>query len=128
MTRWANQNLLRQGPKYLQDNATRVLLISSYSAGQNYATVTGNQLGTATISSTDFSFSTSGSDELLTFAGKAGVATATGTPSDAHLAFTNGSNEVIYVTDETTDQGVTNENPLQFPSLTYVAKQPSAPA
>lgn len=42
-----------------------------------------------------------------------------------HIAFTDGSAKVLYVTDETSNQPITSGNPVNFPSLAYASNQPS---
>lgn len=44
---------------------------------------------------------------------------------DLHIAFTDGSAKVLWVTDETSNQQVTSGNTINFPQLTYTASQPT---
>lgn len=44
---------------------------------------------------------------------------------DLHFAFTDGAANVIYVTDETSDQVITSGNPISWPQLTYTSNQPN---
>lgn len=129
MARWASAAFLDGGLDYLIANATRMMLISNYTAGDNYATVLGNRVAEVTMASGDYTKSSSGSNRLVTTAaGKSGTASAgTGATPDCHIAFTNGSNAVIYVTDETSNQVVFTGNTVNFPQLTYRSDQPVAP-
>jgi hypothetical protein len=95
----------------ISSQAIRVLLISNYSQGDNYATVVGNSLGEATISPADFSGPAPGASNsrVLTFSGKSGTASATDpAPTNLHIALTNNVDKVLAVTDETSDQAITS--------------------
>lgn len=127
MAKWVRSGVLDNGLNDIKNNATKMLLISAYSAGDSYATVVAAQLAEATMASGDYTLSSSGSNRLLTTAsGKTGTATATasGTP-DLHIAFTDGAANVIWVTDETTNQPITTGNVITFPVLTYTNNQPT---
>lgn len=127
MAKWVRSGVLDNGLNDIKNTATRMILISAYSAGDSYATVQANKLAEATMTSTDFVLSNSGSNRVLTTAaGKSATATATagGTP-DLHIAFTDGSANVIWVTDETSNQPITTGNTINFPQITYTSNQPT---
>lgn len=127
MAKWAHSDVLDGGLNAIKNNATEMLLISAYSAGDSYATVTGNALAEVAMVSGDFTLSSSGSNRVLTTAsGKSATASASasGTP-DLHIAFTDGSAKVLWVTDETSNQAITSGNAVNFPSLTYTSNQPT---
>jgi hypothetical protein len=44
---------------------------------------------------------------------------------DLHIAFTDGSAKVLWVTDETSNQVVTSGNTVNFPALSYTSNQPT---
>jgi hypothetical protein len=198
MTKWAHSDTLDGGLTSIKTNATRMLLITNYSAADSYATVTAAAIASVTMASGDYTLSTSGSDRVLTTAsGKSAVAsgasqqydngTATGGSTttladtskawttnvqanravtilsgtgagqvgrivsntantltisvawttapdttsvyrisdDLHIAFTDGSAKVLWVTDETSNQAITSGNTVNFPPLLYTAKQPT---
>ena len=127
MSKWVSSNVLDSGLNYIKNNATKMLLIKAYAAADSYATVVGNSVGEATMTSTDFVLSSSASNRVLTTAaGKTATASAgSGATPNLHLAFTNGSSEVIWVTDETSDQVITAGNTINFPQLTYTSNQPT---
>jgi hypothetical protein len=126
MAKYAHADVLDGGLNAIKNNATKMLLISAYTAGDSYATVTGNKLAEVTMASGDFTLSSSGSNRLLTTAsGKSANATAGASGSNLHIAFTDGSAKVLWVTDETTDQAITSGNPVDFPQLTYTSNQPT---
>jgi hypothetical protein len=127
MTKWAHADVLDGGLNGIKTVATKMMLISAYSAGDSYATVTGNKLAEVTMASGDYTLSSSGSNRVLTTAsGKSATASAgaSGTP-DLHIAFTDGSAKVLWVTDETTDQSVASGNTVTFPQVTYTSNQPT---
>ena len=113
---------------YTRDNATRVLLLDDYTQGDDYATVTGgsNVLAEATISPADFTGPTSnGLHRLITFTGKSATAGNNSSVAELHIALTNGVNEVLAVTDETSNQTITAGNIVTFPNFYMQSSQPS---
>lgn len=128
MAKWVRSGVLDNGLNDIKTNATKMLLISAYTAGDSYATVTGNALNAGvTMASGDYTLSSSSNNRLLTVAsGKTATATASagGTP-DLHVAFTDGTANVIWVTDETSNQPITSGNTLTFPGPVYTSNQPT---
>lgn len=132
MSRYAHVNMLDQGPKYLKDNCDKVILINAYSSV--YATVNGaNKVAEATLVTGDFAIAgADGAARVLTATltgksmGNALMTVADGT--GMHLAFVKtGTSEVIYVTEESSDQAITSGNPVQLNSNpTYTSNQPTA--
>lgn len=127
MAKWVHADVLDGGLNAIKNNATKMMLISAYAAGDSYATVTGNKLAEVTMASGDFTLASSGSNRTVTSAsGKSANATASAAGgSNLHIAFTDGSAKVLWVTDETTDQAITSGNPVDFPALTYTSNQPT---
>lgn len=130
MAKWANADVLDNGPNYIKTNCNKLALISSYAAGDSYATVNGRILAEVVMTSTDFTNGSSGNDRTLTSAaGKQDTsANASGGSATNHIAYLDTVNsKVLWVTEETTGQSVTAGNPVTFPSLVYTSKQPVAP-
>lgn len=126
MAKWSSAAFLDGGLDYLKATATKLLLIKAYSAGDSYATVTGNIVASADVATGDFTKSSSGSNRLVTTATKSATASAgSGASPNLHFAFTDGSANVIWVTDETSDQVITSGNTVNFPALTYTTNQPT---
>lgn len=126
MAKWVRSGVLDNGLNDIKTNATKMLLISAYSAGDSYATVTANKLAEVTMASTDYTLASSGSNRTLTVgAGKTATATASASGSpDLHIAFTDGAANVIWVTDETSNQAITSGNTINFPAPVYTSNQP----
>lgn len=128
MAKWVRSGVLDNGLNDIKNNVVRMLLISSYAAADSYATVTGRKLAEVVMTSADFTLASSGNNRTLTVAaGKTAIATAgaSGTP-DLHLAFTDGSANVIWVTDETSGvAAVAVDDRINFPAPVYVAQQPT---
>jgi hypothetical protein len=126
-TKWVSSNVLDSGLNYIKSNATHMLLIKAYTTADSYATVVGNLLADVTMTSTDYTLANSGANRTLTTAaGKTAVASASsGATPNLQFAFTDGSANVIWVTDETSDQVVTAGNTINFPQLVYTANQPT---
>ena len=128
MAQWAHADVLDNGPNYIKTNCNKVAVISAYTSGDSYATVNGNILAEATLTSTDFTLGTSGSDRTLTTASGKQDTSANATGAASHIAFVDTvASKVLWVTEETSGQTITASNPVTFPSLVYTAKQPVAP-
>jgi len=131
MAKWVRSGVLDSGLNDIKNTATKMLLLSAYTLGDSYATVIANALNAGvTMAPADFVLSSSGNNRLLTATtnGKTDTATATvgGTP-DLHIAFTDGTANVIWVTDETSNQPITSGNTINFPliNLVYTSNQPT---
>jgi hypothetical protein len=125
MAKWVHSDVLDGGLNAIKNSATKEILIKAYTAGDSYAAVQANKLAEATVSSADFTLSSSGNNRVLTTATKSPVASAdSGAAPDNHIAFTDGVSKVLWVTDETTDQQVYTGNTENLPALTYNANQP----
>jgi hypothetical protein len=128
MAKWAHADVLDNGPAYIRTNCTKIAAISTYTAGDSFATVNGNLLAEATLTSANFTLGTSGSNRTCTFG--AGVtdasANASGGGATTHFAFLDvAGSKVLWVTEETSDQAIVAANPVAFPSLVYTAQQPT---
>lgn len=127
MAKWAHADVLDQGPNLIKTAAVRMLLLSGYAAGDSYGTVQAAKLAEVVMTSSDFTLANSGSNRTCTVAGgKSAVASAaaSGTP-DLHIAFTDGTSRVLWVTDETSNQAVPLGATVNFPSPVYTAQQPT---
>ena len=128
MAKWANADVLDNGPNYIKTNCNKLALISSYTAGASYATVNAAILAEVTMATGDFTLATSGSDRTLTTAAGKQDASANAGGAASHIAFVDTVNsKVLWVTEETSGQTIVLGNPVTFPSLVYTAKQPVAP-
>jgi len=127
LAKYAHADVLDGGLNAIKNNAIRMLLIKAYTAGDNYATVTGNAICTVTVASADFTLSgADGAARVCTIGAKTGTASAgSGVGPDLHIAFTDNVSKVLFVTNETSDQVVTTGNTVNFPSLTYTSGQPA---
>lgn len=126
MAKWVASSVLDNGLNQIKNSATAMLLIKAYSAGDSYATVLSNVLCTIAMTSGDFTISSSGSNRQLVTTSKSGTASASSGPTpNLHVAFTNGTDTVYWVTDESSDQVITSGNPISVPAITYVVNQPT---
>lgn len=127
MAKYAHPDVLDNGLNFIKTNCNKIALISSYAVGDSYATVNGRILADVAMTSADFTLSSSGNDRVITSAaGKQdSAANASGGSATNHIAFLDTVNsKVLWVTQETTGQTITKDNPVTFPSLTYTAQQP----
>lgn len=127
MAKWVRSGVLDNGLNDIKNNATRMVLIKAYSAGDSYATVASNIVAEVAMTGTDFTLGSSGSNRTLTTAsGKSATASAnSGATPDLHVGFLEGTSAVVWVTDETSDQVITTGNTVNFPSLVYTSNQPT---
>lgn len=127
MAKWAHSDVLDGGLNAIRNNATRMILIKAYTAGDSYATVVANAVCTVTMASGDYTLSGSANNpRVCTTGAKNGTASAnSGATPDLHIAFTDNVSKVLWVTDETSDQVVTSGNTVNFPALTYTSNQPT---
>jgi hypothetical protein len=129
MQKWVKSTVLDDGINVIKNTCTKMHLISAYVAGDSDATVLANALNAAVVMApTDFTVAAAGGNSraLTVAAGKTSTAsaTATGAP-DLHIAFLNAGNEVLWVTDETSNQAITSGNPITFPGPVYTSNQPT---
>jgi len=128
MAKYAHPDVLDQGPNFIKTNCNKMAVIDAYTFGDTYATVNGNILAEAAMTSTDFTLASSGNDRTLTSAAGKSDTSANATGAASHIAFVDTVNsKVLWVTEETSGQTITTGNPVNFPSLVYTAKQPVAP-
>lgn len=123
---WAHQDVLDNGPAYIKANCDKMTVVSAYSPGDSYATVTANILAEAAMANGDFTFGSSGSDRTLTTAAGKSDASANATGAAVTFVFVDTINsKVLWETNETSGQTVTAGNPVNFPQLVYTSKQPT---
>ena len=127
MAKWVRSGVLDNGLNDIKTNATHMLLIKAYTLADSYATVVSNIVADVTMVSGDYTLASASSNRTLTTAaGKSATASAnSGATPNLHFAFTDGSANVIWVTDETSDQVVTSGNTVNFPQLVYTSNQPT---
>lgn len=129
MPKQVSQSALDAQLNAIKNGATKIMLIKNYTAGDSYATVTGNAVATATISASNFTLGSSGAARTLTFAAgttatATGAALAAGNGQDHHIAFTDGISTVLWVTDETGELANSSGDTIGFPSVVLTANQP----
>jgi hypothetical protein len=127
MAKWAHSDVLDGGLNAIKTGAVVQMLLKAYTAGDSYATVISNNIGQVAMVSGDYTISSSGNNrQLQTAAGKSATASSgSGATPNLHIAFTDGSAKVLWVTDETSDQVVTAGNTINFPQVTYTNNQPT---
>jgi hypothetical protein len=127
MAKFAHADVLDQGPNFIKSNCNKIAVVSAYTFGDSYATVNAVILAEATMASGDFTLATATNDRTLTTASGKSDSSANATGAASHLVFLDTTNsKVLWVTEETSGQTITSGNPVNFPSLVYTAKQPTA--
>lgn len=127
MATWLTARLLDGMLNGIKSDATDVRIIDDYTPGDDYATVVGNSLAAAAVSSTDFDDPQPvGSLRRMTFLGKTMVASAPTSALNLHIALTDSANsDVLVVTDEVTDQPFDTGAPITVPSFFIQVTQPT---
>lgn len=133
MTTFINPTRLSDPLNTIRTNCNRAWLLSSYTAGDSYATCLANRVAEITISSANFTVGNSGNNRTLTFTRPASpndTANASANVADGtnmHIAFVDTTNSVVeLVTEETSDQAIVSGNPVQFPTgIVYTSPQPT---
>lgn len=135
MAKWANALLLDGGTDLLRTRAAtpdriKLHVIKAYTLGDSYSTVvTTNSCGSVSMVAADYVQSgAAGANRTTTIGAKSAVpvtANSGGTPN-LHIAHVDSvSSEVLYVTDETSDQVLTSGNMMNIPAHTYTVGQPT---
>lgn len=111
----------------VRTGATNILLVTSYAQGENYATVVGRSVADATINTGNFTGpASSGNNRILTFTGASATASGNASTPDLHMVITNGTDTLLAVSDESTDQDIVSGNTVNFGSFEIRALQPSS--
>ncbi len=127
MPKYYNPNVLDSGLSHIKTNADEMRLLKAYTAGDSHATVLTNSIATIAVVTGDFTLGNQGTlGRQLAVAAKSGTANAdSGATPDLHIAIVDSvGTEVLAVTDETSDQVVTNGNPVDVPTFNLKQNQP----
>lgn len=113
----------------VRTNSTQIDLVTSYAQGEDYATVIGRSVASATINTGNFSGpADSGFNRILTFTGASATADGNASTPDLHMVLSNGSSTIYAVSDESTDQDIVSGNTVNFGSFEIRALQPTSVA
>jgi hypothetical protein len=118
------------GGKDGNPGANSIRLLKTYAQGDTYATVNSNSIADAAVTDTDFSgpadVTVPNSHRKLTFNGVTGNATTDNSGTDLHIAVIDTINSIVLaVTNETSDQPITNGNLVTFPAFYMQSSQPT---
>ncbi len=126
MATYAHPDVLDNGLNYIKTNCNKIAVVSTYTFGDSYATVNGNILADAAMSSTDFTLGDSGNSRTLTTAAGKSDSAANATGAASHIAFVDtATSKVLWVTEESSGQTINTGNQVNFPSLVYTSNQPA---
>lgn len=128
MAKWCNTLVLDNGLDYPRARKAaaddiELHVIKAYAADDSYATVIGNSVGSTDLATGDFALSAHATTgRKVTVATKTFNATAdSGASPDLHFAVVNATTSaVLLVTDETTNQVITNGNSLTTPAIEFL--------
>ena len=129
MPKYLHPNVLDNGLQYIIDAAAGnvdMLLITAYSQGDSYAVVDSNKVCTMNMVGGDFTLGNQGTlGRKVDVAEKSGTATGSAASPDLHVAIVDVTNSrVLAVTDESSDQNITNGNPITVPTFAINMNQP----
>ena len=129
MAKFAHKNVLDFGLNYIKDNANILFLVDTYTLGNDYSTVENNQMASIFLNDTDFTITdgAGASRILITTPGRTVQLLKPGVSGgvNMHFAFCNSAiDEVIWVTEESSDVLISYGSILTIPSLSYTKAQP----
>jgi hypothetical protein len=133
MAKFALASVLDGGSDLIRTRAgtaarVKMHVIKAYAAADSYATVTGNSCAVIDMVAGDYVQSASGLNRVTTITAKSGVSVTanSGAAPNLHIAHVDSvSSEVLFVTDETSDQVLTSGNTVNIPAHTYQVNQPT---
>jgi hypothetical protein len=127
MAKWYHPDVLDGGLSVLDTAVTTLHLLSAYSVGDNYATVTStNSCGSVAIAAGDITLAAEGANDrkAVVLAKTITSATPSGPTPNLHIALVDGT-RVLAVTDETSDQEIFNGNDVNVPTFDCIMTQPT---
>jgi hypothetical protein len=122
--KYAHPDVLDNGPAFIRNNATRVLLVPSFHYAMAYAEVLAAAVLSAAVSPADFTLSDAGTGRQLVFAGLTANASASMVSSTSQVVFTDGTSRILWVDDQTKVQAIAAGQPYKLPQLIYTVPQP----
>ena len=127
--KWANDLVLDGGLTFMKNNITKMVLIGAQPAVPPvYATVYATKLAEVALITSDLTIGGGGglaARTLTVAAGKSSTATANSTASpELHLMFVDNSNNILWITDETSNQTIYSGNTINFPAPVYTSNLP----
>ena len=126
MSKFVHADVLDNGPALIKSACTKMLLLSSYAFGASYAAVQAAKLAEVTMSPGDFTLGTDANNRTLSVApGKTATLAVAATGTDSHIAFTDGSARVLWVTDDTANPTGNAGATVNFPGVIYTVQQPT---
>lgn len=133
MAKWANSLVLDGGTDLLRARAAftgriKYHVLKAYAAGDSYATVMGNSLGSVDMTALEFAQSAgTANSRITTVAAKSITLTAgSGTSPDVHVALVDSTtSEVLLGNDETTNPVMVAGGVFNAPSWTITTSQPT---
>jgi hypothetical protein len=129
MARYEHPDVMDNGLAYIRNNCNSMVVISSYTFGDSYATVVAAVLASVAMSPSDMVLSTSGNNRRLTVAGKTDLsADASGGGANSHVALLDTvAGKVLYVTEEDAAQAIVATNAVAIAGFIITRTQPVAP-
>lgn len=127
MAKWYHPDVLDNGLSELDTAVTTMHLITAFTPGDSFATVTStNSIGSVAIAAGDIVLEDQGTNgrQAAVAAKTITGASASGAAPDLHVALVDGT-RVLAVTDETSDQEIFAGNDVNIPAFNCKMNQPT---
>lgn len=124
--KYVHPDILDNGLAYLRSNATRALLLPTYVPGMSYGQAVATAALSATISESSFALSNEGTGRKVVFGGAEALASANIAPNTGarHVAYTDGTNRVLWVDEETSKMPIITGQSYRLPVQLLIFAQP----
>ena len=127
MARFKHLNAIDGGPLYIKNNVTHVWLVPGYTTAMTRAAADTAKVAAELFGAADAILSNEAAGRKLTMATKTGNAIGTvAAAADLHYVYVSAT-EILYATEETTQQAITSGNPHTFSVTVLTYPQPVAP-
>lgn len=127
MARFFSTTAIEGGPLFIKNNVTRVWLVPGYTTAMTRAAADTAKVADEAFGSADAILSAESTGRKMTMATKTGNAIGTvAAAADLHYVYVSAS-EILYATEETTQQAITSGNPHTFSVTVINYPQPVAP-
>lgn len=116
------------GPDVAKTNCTSIHLVKNPLKADTWATFLTKIVASATITDTDWTYTPSGEEIVVTTPDNTGV-TPSGTAlaaDDLSIAAVDTANQIVYVVQDVTNRDINNTDPVTIPGIDWTIKEPVA--
>lgn len=122
--KYVHPDVLDNGIQYVRNNATRILLLPTFSGGVTYAQALADALVSIAATAADFTISVEGAGRKVVYGGSGQSAALKSAPSasDLHIAYTDGISRILWVDEETSRIPILSGQMYRLPSQTLIVQ------